>query len=147
MIFLLLLVQRLPRQSHGAVQSNREAAVAAADHDDAEDQLGSRMPRTSKAVGVGRGPDTDADAAVRRDDLEDDVEDAVVDRVGEEVTRVDGDDDEDGEDKPPDIVSQLPVYLLGDEVDVGLVTLLGRGCSGADTMPGRGMADCSADAS
>lgn len=98
MILLLLLEEPLSRETNGPVQGDRQATVAAADHDETEYQLGSGRPRSAEAEGVVWHAYADADAAVCRHDLEYHVEHAEVDRVGKKVARIDGHNNENRDD-------------------------------------------------
>lgn len=92
-VLLLRRGEVFPRQQDGAIDGDGQAAVAAADHDSAQDQLAEGVPAAAKTV-VGAGQtDADADAAVGRDDLEDDVEDRVRHGVAFERARLDDGDE------------------------------------------------------
>ena len=85
-------------------------------HDGAENNLAERVPPPAEGMRGVRQTDADADAAISRDDFEDDVEDGERHWIALELARLCDGDEEDGENDPPYVVSQLTAKLLADEV-------------------------------
>lgn len=76
-----------------------------ADHDRAQDKLAHNMPPAAEAVGLVWQPNTDADAAVAGDDLENNVEDRVRDWIAVELASFSDHNEEHREHDPPQVMS------------------------------------------
>ena len=90
--------------------------MPAPDHNRTEDQLTEFMPTSTKGICSVWQADGNAYAAVAGDDFEEDIEDGVVDWVALELGGFCYGDEEDSEDDPPQVVSELAAELLADEV-------------------------------